>query len=610
MADQQKRSPINPGEVLARARLLPKALALVWQAARRWTFLWLILLLIQGLLPVAVVYLTRSLVDRLVPALSGDGSWDAFVRGPLIPAVLLAAAMVLIELLRAVTRWVRTAQSELVRDHITDLIHDRALAADVAYYESPDYYDMLYRAQVDAQNRPVALVENLGALLQGSLTLVAMAAVLVPFGWWIPLALLLSTAPALWVVARFAVRQHRWQTKSTDRRRRAWYFDWLITSRDAVSEVRLFDLGSHFRNSYQQLRSRLRSELLQLSKSQALAESFAGGFALLVMGATLVWMLLRAVRGEITLGSLAMFYQAFAQGQRLMRSLLETVGQVYSNVLFLGNLFEFLEVEPQIIDSDQPEELKLETGPSISFKNVAFAYPSSDRRVFDDFNLEIEGGSMVALLGVNGAGKSTLFKLLCRLYDPEIGAVEVAGQDVRNVRRDDLRRLITVLFQEPVHYSESVRANIELGDLTEQHEDEAIHRALEQAGASRVVENLPDGLDTLLGTWFSGGAELSVGEWQRIALSRAFLREAPIVLLDEPTSALDSWSEIDWIKRFRKLAQGRTVIVITHRLTTARSADVIHVMDRGTIVESGSHEKLLQEGGRYADAWTAQMGRT
>ncbi|MCP4903295.1 MAG: ABC transporter ATP-binding protein, partial [bacterium] len=271
---------------------------------------------------------------------------------------------------------------------------------------------------------------------------------------------------------------------------------------------------------------------------------------------------------------------------------------------------EFLEVEPEIVDPEIPERLSLGVGPAVCFKNVAFAYPSSDRRVFDDFNLEVEGGSMVALLGVNGAGKSTLFKLLCRLYDPEIGAVEVAGKDVRNVRREDLRRSITVLFQEPVHYSETVRSNIELGDLGREHGDDEIRRALEQAGGSRVVESLPHGLDTLLGTWFVGGAELSVGEWQRVALSRAFLREAQIVLLDEPTSALDSWSEIDWIKRFRKLAQGRTVIVITHRLTTARSADVIHVMDSGQIAESGSHEELLQADGRYAQAWAAQIGRT
>jgi ATP-binding cassette subfamily B protein len=593
-------------KVRAQLPYLPRALALVWAAARAWTLAWLALLVVQGILPVAVVHLTRALVDSVVAAVGSGSSWAA-VRTPLILALLMAGVLLLGELLRAATRWVRGAQADLVADHITSLVHDKAIVADLAFFESPEYHDQLHRARIDSHSRPVALVENLGGLLQNSITLFAMAAVLIPFGWWVPAALVLSTAPALGVVIRFAARQHEWMLRSTPRQRRAWYLDWLICSREAAPELRLFTLGRHFSEAYQQLRSGLRGERLALTRSEALTEMAAGAFGLVVMGACLAWMMLRVLDGAISLGALAMFYQAFDQGQKLLRSLLSTVGQLYSNILFLENLFEFLALGPRISSPAEPVEPPAERPPRVVFRDVTFAYPSSSTPVFEGFNLEIPPGQVVALLGVNGAGKSTLFKLLCRLYDPLQGQVEIGGVDLRTLRLEQARRLITVLFQEPVHYSETVRHNIELGDLGHDHEDSELARALDHTGARSFVERLPHGIDTLLGTWFAGGAELSVGEWQRLSLARAALRAAPVILLDEPTSAMDSWSETDWTRRLRSIAEGHTVILISHRLTTARVADMIHVMERGRIVESGTHDQLLAMRGRYAETWNAHL---
>jgi ATP-binding cassette subfamily B protein len=583
---------------------LPRALAMVWLASRHWTAAWLSLLVVQGLLPVPLVLLVRTLVDTLVPAIDAGGSWE-IAKTPLLLALLIAGLLLLTELLRACTRWVSTAQAELVQDYISRLIHERAVSADLAFYDSPDYHDRLHRARVDAAHRPVALLENAGALLQNGLTLVAMGAVLVPFGWWVPLALVASTIPALAIVLRFAVRRHEWRIRTTQDRRRSWYYDWLLTSRDSAQEIRVFDLSGAFTVAYQQIRSRLRGESLSLARSQAFAEIAAAGFALAVMGAAVAWMVVRAVRGAITLGELAMFAQAFSQGQQLLRTLLSTVAQTYSNLLFLENLFEFLEVEPEVIDPVQPLDAPDGPSPSLRFRQVSFRYPGTERDIFDGFDLDIPGGSVTALLGVNGAGKSTLFKLLCRFYDPDAGAVELDGVDLRELRVADIRRRITSLFQEPVHYAETARRNIELGDLEAGHPDAELDRAIEAAGSEAVVERLDDGLDTLLGTWFEGGAELSVGQWRRLALARAAFREAAVVLLDEPTAGMDSWAEARWLERFRTAVPDRTTIVITHRLSTARTADCIHVIEDGRVVESGDHEELLRLGGRYAEAWRA-----
>ncbi len=594
------------GKARTQLPYLPRAMKLVWTAARSWTIAWIALLLIQGLLPAAIVTLTKTLVDSLVAAIDAGGSGDG-IRGPLLLALLMAGLLLLTELLRALTRFVRTAQGELVSDHISALIHDRAVAADLAHYETPEYHDRLHRARVDSRHRAVALVENLGSLLQNSITLIAMAAVLIQFGWWVPLALIASTLPAFLVVVRFAVTRHHWLMKTTADNRRTWYYDWLMTHREAAPEIRLFDLGGHFSRLFQEIRARLRGERLAIAKKEAAAEMLAGTTALAVMGAALAWMVIRTLRGAATLGGLAMFFQAFNQGQKLMRSLLETLGQAVSNTLFMENLFEFLEVEPEVTDPTSPNAPPETTPLAIKFKNVTFRYPSAEKPTLEGFNLEIPPGQVVALLGVNGAGKSTLFKLLCRLYDPSAGAVEIGGLNIRELELAELRRLVTVLFQDPVRYSETVRRNVELGDAASNHPDEKIIASIEAAGARTLLDRLPDGIDSLLGSWFSGGTELSGGEWQRISLARAVLRNAKILLLDEPTSAMDSWAETDWVNRFRDLAHGRTAVIISHRLTTAMKADMIHVMDHGRIIEPGSHTELLNQGGRYAEAWQAQM---
>jgi ATP-binding cassette, subfamily B, bacterial len=591
---------------------LPRALGLVWAAAPGLTAAWLGLLAVQGLLPAATVLLMRSLVDGLVALVGGGAAgrggatWEA-AQPVVLVAALLAGVMLLGELLGSAANWVRTAQAAQVGDHIQALIHAQSAAVDLAFYESPAYQDRLHRARSEASYRPLALVENLGGLGQNGITLGAMAAVLLPYGAWLPVALVVSTLPALYVVLRHRRRHHTWWQRTTADERRAWYYDWLLTARETAAELRLFGLGDRFRTAYGALRRRLRGERLRLVRNEALARLAANGAALLVAGGAMAWMAWRALQGLATLGDLTLFYQAFQRGQGLMRSLLENLGQIYGNSLFLGDLFEFLGLVPQVVDPAEPARPAAgDRGPAIEFRGVAFRYPGSRGEAVQDLDLAIGGGQIAAIVGPNGAGKSTLVKLLCRFYDPEAGRVTLDGVDLRDVSLADLRQRITVLFQDPVYYQATVAGNIDLEERAPgRAEVEAAARA---AGAEEIVARLPQGYDTPLGRWFEGGTDLSAGEWQRIALARALLRPAPVIVLDEPTSAMDPWAEAEWVRRFRGLVAGRTAVVITHRLTTAAVADRIYVMEGGRVVEAGGHAELLARGGRYAESW-GERGR-
>jgi ATP-binding cassette subfamily B protein len=590
---------------LGQLAYLPRTVTLVWEAARPWTVAWSALLLVQGGLPVVSVALTRALVDSLVSVTQSPGE-ASNVQSTLLLVAATAGVVLLSQVLRSTAEWVRTAQSERVQDYILDMIHRKATTIDFAFYESATYHDKMYRAQSEARYRPVTLLENLGGLVQNGITLLAMGAVLLTFGPWVPVALVLSAVPALLAVMRDSLRQHRWTRRSTSAERRAHHYDRLLTRIDAAAELRLFDLGDHFRHLYQRIRAYLRGERLRLAKQRSLESLAAGMIGLLITSAVMAWMVFRTYQGAFSLGDLALLYQALNQGQGLMRTLLENAGRIYSNSLFLGDLFGFLELESRILSPTHPLPMPGSLQEGIRFEGVVFRYPGSSREVLQGFDLFLPANRITAIVGSNGAGKSTLVKLLCRLYDPQGGRITLDGHDLADFDLEQLRRGITVLFQEPTRYFGTVADSIALGDLAVKGRDR-VEAAARAAAADEVAASLPNGYDTLLGKWLADGTELSLGQWQRLALARAFYRQAPILILDEPTSAMDSWSEADWLIRFRDLAAGQTAMLITHRFTTAMYADIIHVMDRGRILQSGTHEELLALGGRYAQSWRQQM---
>jgi ATP-binding cassette subfamily B protein len=502
--------------------------------------------------------------------------------------------------------WVRAVQGELVQDHITGLVHRQALRLDLGAFDRPETYDLLHRAGDAAVGRPALLLESLGAVLQHGLTLAVLAVFIAGYAPWLPLLLLGSALPGLWVVGNYVLREHEWRVENVVNERRAAYFSWLLTERESAAEVRLFDLGPHLREAFGRVRAGLRDGHLGLARAELRAELAASLVAWCGGLAGMTWMLLRASRGLAKLGDLVLCYQAFQQGQGLLRSLLENAGQIYRTTLSLEGLFGFLALEPAVVAPPGPAPVPAPLRQGIRFENVTFSYPGSARTALAGLSIALDAGRVTAVVGHNGSGKSTLVRLLCRFHDPQQGRVLLDGVDLRRLEPAELRRRITVLFQQPVHYHATAAENIAMGDLAASPDAAGIAAAARAAGADGIVGGLPQGYATQLGRWF-GGAELSVGEWQRLALARALLRDAAIVVLDEPTSAMDSWAETAWLARLRDITAGRTALIITHRFTTAMHADTIHVLDAGRVVESGTHAGLVAGGGHYAASWQAQM---
>lgn len=584
---------------------VPRVIAMVWQAARYRTAAWFVLMLIQGTLPVLAVSFTKHVVDALVGVIrSGSGDFATL----LMPVAGLAACLLLIEVLREVIAWIRTGQAELVEDYIKGCVHDKVVELEVGYFDSADFQDRLHRASSEASLRPLALLENLSNLCQNTVTLLGMAVLLIPYGLWLPPALLLSSAPILVAVSRMALRHHEWWKRRTADRRWIKYFDRALTTRSFAEEIRLFQLGDLFKESYRLLRARLRKERLELARQEVFSKLAAALVTLSITGAVMAWMVWRVIQGAATLGDLTLFYQIFTRGQSLLKTALSNMGEVFRNALFVKDLFEFLELEPSIQSPGSAAVVARRASPDIIFRNVSFTYPGGHRPVFKDLNLRIPANQITAIVGSNGGGKSTLFKLICRLYDVQQGSLEIGGTDVRDMTMEELRSMLTMLFQWPVCYQATAEANVFYGDVNRKDSTEEIHQAAKAAGAHDIISALPEGYSTLLGRGFANGVELSGGQWQRIALARAIFRSSPILLLDEPTSFMDSWAETDWLGRLRESSRGRTVVIVTHRLTTALAADSICLLEQGEVLESGSHEELIASDGAYARSWHAQTG--
>jgi len=583
---------------------LPRALRLILSTAPGLTFAWAAVLLIQGALPALILALTRLLVDRLTAILAMPiaVSYNLII----LPALGIGLLHLGAQLLQSLQSWLHTALSENVGLQVSTLIQDKAARADYSFFETPDQHDRLYRARVEAAYRPLAVMNGIGMLAQGFVTLAGLTLLLLPYGFWLVLFLFASGLPVLYVVVHHKRRQHRWERTISESERRSWYYDYVLTASETAAELRLFGARGRFMEAYRQIRSAIRQGRLDHERRQLLGQLIAAAIGLLAAGVCMAYMGWRALQGYATLGDLVLFYGVLIQGQGVLRGLLTSAGGLYGSLLFLGNLFEFLDLPNRITDSAQPRKLPpVSGGVEICFEDVTFGYPGAACPVLEGFNLKLSAGQTTAILGDNGAGKSTLVKLLCRLYDPQAGRITWDGIDLRQLPQETLRQNITVLFQEPVNYQATAHANIAFS-VCDGTQPGCVEWAAQHAGAHDFIRALPRAYDTQLGKWFEGGLDLSVGQWQRVALARAFLRNAPLMLLDEPTHAMDAWSEAEWLARLHQLTTGRTTLIITHRLTTALHASCIHVMAGGCIVESGDHAALLAQSGRYAAAWHAQ----
>jgi len=582
-----------------------RAAALVWESAPSWTVVAAGLVVLQGALPLVSLYLMKLIVDSVTEGVASPEKEAAFWHILLLIGLAGAAAL-LAAACRSASTVVSEAQSAIVSDSVQDLLHAKSVEMDLEYFENPQYYDALHRAQREAPYRPTKIVNGLLQLSQSSISLLAMMALLVSFSWTIALVLVAAAVPGAFVRQRYADRLYRWQCQCTQDERRAWYIHWILTADGHAKELRLFDLGSIFMKQYRELRKRLRKEKLTLTARRSEAELVAQVAAVAAVFGSLGFIAIRAAQGAITLGSMVMYFGAFQQGQTFLNSIFASLSGLYEDCLFLSNLHQFLDLEPKVKEPDGPRAVPRPIKEGISFWGISFGYPGSVTRALEDVSIDIRPGEVVALVGENGSGKTTLIKLLCRLYDPVGGRITIDGIDLREFRTSDFRREISGIFQDFSRYNMTARENIWLGDVHLDPEDERILQSSQLSGADEVISQLENGYQTVLGKWFDRGAELSLGQWQKVALARAFLRDSQIIILDEPTSSLDARAEEEVFGKFRELSGGRTVVLISHRLSTVRTADRIYFLQRGRVTESGTHDELMKLKGAYAGLFETQ----
>lgn len=584
---------------------LRRAMAFVWESSPALAVGSVAVRIVQGLLPLLTLYLTKLLIDAVTEGLRqplGQGMPDAAVTalwwlaGTAVAGAILAVAASVISRIHA----------QVVTDHMHALLQKQSVEVDLEYYENAQYQDTLHRAQQEAPYRPTSILNSLLQFAQDGISLVAMAGVLWWLHWAVIPALILTAVPYFVVRLQQSNRLFSWERERTPLERKAWYVNMLLTRADAAKEVRLFDLGPRLCSWFREARGVLRHERIVLERRWALA-----GLAAQIIGVAGVFgvysfVAIRTFQGALTVGDLVMYFQAVQRASSFLEGLGWSTSNLYESNLFLTTLEEFLAVKSRLPVAAQPKPYPHPIAQGIRFERVSFRYPHEQRTAIHDFTFTVRPGEHVAFVGANGAGKTTLVKLLCRLYDPSEGRITIDGVDLRDYRLSDVRSAVSGIFQDFVKFQFSAKDNIALGAPRAGVDLSDVAKAAGKAGVDVTIQRLPKGYDSMLGKLFDGGHELSVGEWQKVALARAVLRDSQILILDEPTSAMDAKAEAELFERFHELAQGRTAILISHRLSTVKMADRIFVVEQGRIVEQGTHRELMRQRGLYHTLFLTQ----
>lgn len=598
-------------------RYVPRLLRLIWGTHRGYTITMVLLRIIRSVVPVATLWVGKLIVDQVVLLASGDGG-DVELLWEYV--ALEIGIVVTGELLGRVSALVESLLGDLFSNYTSVRMMEHAATLDLAQFEDPDFYDKMERARRQTVGR-IALLTQLLTIGQSLITLISLSAALLLYSPWLFLLLLLGVLPAFLGETHFASLQYSLLYSWTPERRRLDYYRYIGASNETARESQTFGLSDWVTQRYRKLADRYYEENKRLSVRKALVSTALSFFGEAAYYTAYVLILIDAVAGTITIGTLTFLSGAFMQGRSLMDRILGDASRIQEGSLYLKDLFDFFEVKPSIVTLPGAPAVPLPMREGFRFENVGFKYPGSERWAVRNVSFTLRPGERIAFVGENGAGKTTLTKLIARLYDPSEGRILLDGRDLREYDLLSLRRAISVIFQDFVRYELRFDENIGIGSIESARDyldalDEEqtaptdgidpISAAAEKSLASGLLERFPEGWRQMLGHRFDGGVNLSGGEWQKVALARAYIRDAQILILDEPTAALDARAEYEVFLRFSELVQGRTAIIISHRFSTVRMADRIVVLRNGEVVEEGTHTELLALSGLYAELFRMQ----
>lgn len=587
-------------------KLFAESLKLVWISAPGWAAINSAISLIRSFLPLALLYLIKLLIDSITKASSGANA------GELTLILWLVVAVVIVYFLDEIStdfgNFVRKKQSLKLESYMYDLLHTKSINLDLINFERPEYFDCLTRASREAPWRPNSILNNLVGMFRGLLSLVLMAGLLAGLNWLLAIVLLVVNIPAIWLRLHFADIIYNFQKEQTPEARKSAYFNWLLTGDRPSRELRLFGLGEYFKILFRKSYEKQKEEEIRIIRKRTLIETVSNVFKAAAVFFVLMFISRETINSRLTIGEMAMFILAFRQGMMYIKDIFSSVAGLYEDSLFIGDVFDFLNLKENII-AEHPVISHPAFNSKIDVQNLSFSYPGNNKPVVNNVTLEINKGEIIALVGPNGAGKSTLVRLLCRLYDPESGNIKIDGNSIKNMDPGEYRKLFSVVFQDFMLYNLSAGENIRLGNTEAENPEENILSSASITGIDEVISSLPKGYDTVIGNLFDDSRELSWGEWQKIALSRALFRDAPVLILDEPSSAMDAETEFEIFNRFREIVKGKTSILISHRFTNVKLADRIVVLNKGQVEESGTHDELMAKKGLYHTMYTKQSSR-
>ncbi len=586
---------------------LSEMLSLVKAAASGWLYISLILIFVETLFFFGSLYIMKLLIDTVASVQLHSTAATADI----IKYVILAGlAGILYFVLRSYSAYSIEVLSTKITEHINEKVHERAVALELSFYESPSYYDTLKRALDSGYDKPGLVVTSLIDILKNCLSLAAVASVLIVINWVLLPLLALFIFPTLLVRLFYSKKLNALRIAQTPFERKSSYYSNLITTDTAAKEIRSYGLGQYLKEKFTAIRQTLVKDKLAITLKRTKLEIITTTLSYIGVFVSIGFISLKVITGETSTGDITLFLVAFPQAFGLLQSLAGGISTVYQNSIYINSIFELLQLTNGLYKSDQPESIPGGDDVSIELQNVHFSYPHADKEAISGINIKIPSGKIVAIVGLNGAGKSTLIKLLCRLYDPTTGTIKYGGKDIRMFKPEEYKKQLGVVFQDFNRYSFTAGENIFFGNIENSYNMEKIQDAAKKSGAAVFIEAFPGAYNTMMGRIFDEGEEVSIGQWQKIALARCFYSDARFLIFDEASSALDAVSEKELFESFRERIGNRGAVIISHRRSAILHADYIYVLSGGKIIEEGTDTFLMQNNGAYAALFNENINTT